>query len=89
MHRALTPTVVLTARFALLATALLVVLAYRIGPVVLTVTPSHGMHLGDLLAVPPVLAAAALPRRRLRMDRRVGVKAPLTPNPMRRASDRA
>jgi hypothetical protein len=71
----------------LLLVVALIVLHWRIGPVVLTVTATHGLHLGDLLAAFPALAAVA-PHGRLRLDRRVGVQPPLSPNPMRRASDR-
>lgn len=77
-----------TLRPLLLLVVALIVLHWRIGPVVLTVTATHGLHLGDLLATVPALAAVT-PHRRLRLDRRVGVKTPLSPNPMRRASDRA
>jgi hypothetical protein len=38
--------------------AVAIVLVLRIGPVVLTATPEHGVHLGDLLAVPALGAAA-------------------------------
>ena len=71
----------------LLLVVALIVLHWRIGPVVLSLTASHGVHLGDLLAAVPALAAVA-PHRRLRLDRRVGIVTPLSPNPMRRASDR-
>ena len=72
---------------------LLIVLLTKIGPIIWTFEPptatanGHGIHLGDLLAVPPALAAV-LPRRRMRMDRRLGLRAPLSPNPGRRAGDR-
>jgi hypothetical protein len=42
--------------------ALAVVLVWRIGPVVVSATPEHGLHLGDLLAL-PMLAGAALNAR--------------------------
>ena len=71
----------------LLVVVALIVLRFRIGPVVLTVTETHGVHLGDAFALLPGLAAV-LPHRRLRLDRRVGVVTPLSPNPMRRATDR-
>jgi hypothetical protein len=72
----------------LLVVVALVLFHWRIGPVVLTLTATHGVHLGDVLAgVPAVMAV--LPHRRMRLDRRVGVKRPLSPNPGRRASDRA
>ena len=83
----------LALRLLMAALVLLVVLVTKIGPVIWTFEPSsatadgHGVHLGDLLAVPPALAAV-LPRRRLRLDRRVGVRTPLSPNPGRRAGDR-
>ncbi len=71
----------------LLLVVALIVLYWRIGPVVLVVSDTHGVHLGDTIALLPGLGAV-LPHRRLRLDRRVGVVAPITPNPMRRASDR-
>ena len=71
----------------LLLVGALIVLHWRIGPVVLEVTASHGVHLGDALAALPALAAVTS-HRRLRLDRRLGVVKPLSPNPMRRASDR-
>jgi len=77
----------------MLGVVLLVLLVTKMGPVVLTFTAGsatsdgHGIHLGDLLAVPPALAAV-LPRRRLRADRRLGLRAPLSPDPGRRAGDR-
>jgi hypothetical protein len=40
--------------------ALAIVLVWRIGPVVYSVTPEHGLHLGDLLALPALSLAAAL-----------------------------
>ena len=89
MPRVLTPPVVLVLRAALLAVALVVVLGYRIGPVLFSLSATHGMHVGDLLAVPPALGAVLPRRRRVVIDRRVGVKTPISPNPGRRASDRA
>lgn len=80
-------------RLGMFALALLIVLYWRIGPIMFAFDPpgpahaTHGVHAGDPLALLPALLA--VPRRRLRLDRRVGVKAPLTPNPMRRAADRA
>lgn len=74
-------------RALLLLVVALIVLHWTIGPVVLTLTESRGVHIGDLLAAVPALAAVA-PLRRLRLDRRVGIKTPLSPNPMRRAADR-
>lgn len=71
----------------LLLLVALILFHWRIGPVVLTLSATHGVHAGDLLAALPALAAV-LPHRRLRLDRRLGVVRPLTPNPMRRASDR-
>jgi len=71
----------------LLALVALILFRWHIGPVVLILTATHGVHLGDSLAALPALAAA-LPHRRLRLDRRLGVVQPLSPNPMRRASDR-
>ena len=71
----------------------LIVLETKIGPIVWTFTPptatanGHGIHLGDLLAAGPAMAAV-LPRRRMRLDRRTGLRAPLSPNPGRRAGDR-
>ncbi len=70
----------------LLLLVALLLFHWRIGPVVLRLTATHGVHAGDLLAGLPALMAV-LPHRRLRLDRRVGVKAPVSPNPMRRASD--
>lgn len=72
----------------LLLVVSLILFHWRIGPVVLNLTATHGVHAGDLLAGLPALAAV-LPHRRLRLDRRLGVVRPLSPNPMRRASDRA
>jgi hypothetical protein len=71
----------------LLLLVALILFHWRIGPVLFLVTPVHGVHLGDLLATVPALAAVA-PHRRLRLDRRLGVVKPLSPNPMRRAADR-
>ncbi len=71
----------------LLLLVALVLFHWRIGPVVLSLTSTHGVHAGDLLAGLPTLMAV-LPHRRLRLDRRVGVQRPVSPNPMRRASDR-
>lgn len=76
----------LALRPLLLVVVALVLFRLRIGPVVLTLTDTHGIHLGDALAALPALGAV-LPHRRLRLDRRVGVVRPLTPNPMRRATD--
>ncbi len=78
-------------RVALLVLAGLIVFHWKIGPTVLSLPQSvrlfrgHGLHLGDPLAAVPALLA--LPRRRLRLDRRVGIKTPLSPNPRRRADD--
>lgn len=71
----------------LLLLVALILFHWRLGPVVLELTASHGVHLGDLLAAVPALAAVT-PHRRLRLDRRLGVAKPLSPNPGRRASDR-
>ena len=79
-------------RVGMLALVLLIVLHWRIGPVVLAFDPpgtlldGHGVHAGDGLALLPALLA--VPRRRLRIDRRVGVKAPVVPATDRRAGDR-
>lgn len=78
-------------RAGLLALAGLIVFHWKIGPTIWALPQSvhlfrgHGLHLGDPLAVVPALLA--LPRRRLRLDRRVGVKRAITPNPARRADD--
>ncbi|MCW2665334.1 MAG: hypothetical protein JWN57_296 [Frankiales bacterium] len=77
----------LALRPLLLVVVALIVLRFRLGPVVLTVSPTHGVHLGDAFALLPGLVAV-LPHRRLRLDRRVGVVTPLAPLPMRRATDR-
>ena len=77
----------LAPRAALLVLGALIVFHWKIGPVVLTLTSSHGVHLGDALAALPALAAV-LPHRRLRLDRRQGIVTPISPNPGRRASDR-
>jgi hypothetical protein len=45
---------------ALCCLALAIVLVWRIGPVVLSVTPEHGLHLGDLLALPALSLAGVL-----------------------------
>lgn len=54
----------LTVRYALagllLALAAAVVFIAKIGPVVLTLSATHGVHAGDALAVVPVLVALAL-----------------------------
>lgn len=77
----------------MLLLALLIVLHWKIGPILFRVevpgivSRGHGVHLGDPLAVLPALLA--VPRRRLRLDRRLGVKAPVVPSPGRRAGDRA
>ncbi len=79
-------------RLALLALALAIVLHWKIGPVVLAFDPpgtlldGHGVHAGDGLALLPALLA--VPRRHLRIERRVGVKAAVVPHPGRRAGDR-
>ena len=72
----------------LLLLVALILFHWRLGPVVLELTATHGVHLGDLLAAAPALAAV-VPHRRLRLDRRLGVVKTLSPNPGRRASDRA
>ena len=77
----------LALRPLLLLLVALVVLHWRIGPVVVLLTPDHGLHLGDLLAAFPALAAV-VPHRHLRLERRLGIVTPLSPNPGRRASDR-
>ena len=80
-------------RLVMLVLALLIVLHWKIGPVLVRVDlpgaarGAHGIHLGDGLALLPALLAVPLRLRRL--DRRVGIKAPVTPGPMRRVSDRA
>ena len=48
---------------ALCCLALAIVLVWRIGPVVYTATPEHGLHLGDLLALPALSLAAGLHAR--------------------------
>ena len=50
----------------LLGLAWAIVFAWRIGPVVLVLTATHGVHTGDALAAVPVLAAAYLARPRSR-----------------------
>ena len=81
-----------TFHLSMLVLALLIVLHWKIGPILMSVDGPgaigrHGLHTGDALALLPALLA--LPTRRLRIDRRLGIKAPLAPNPMRRATDRA
>jgi hypothetical protein len=44
----------------LLGLAWLIVGVWRIGPVVLVLSPTHGVHTGDSLAAVPVMAALAL-----------------------------
>lgn len=84
----------LTLRLLLVGVVLLLVLATKMGPVIFTFSPGsatadgHGVHLGDLLALPPALGALLPHRRRLRVDRRLGLRAPVSPNPGRRAGDR-
>lgn len=79
-------------RTGLLVLAGLIVFHWKIGPTVWSLPQSvhlfrgHGVHLGDPLAAVP--AFLALPRRRVRLDRRVGIRTPLSPNPGRRAEDR-
>lgn len=46
----------------LLALAWAIVFLWRIGPVVLVLTATHGVHTGDSLAAFPVLAAGYLAR---------------------------
>jgi hypothetical protein len=48
---------------ALLGLALAIVLLLKIGPVVLSITPQHGVHEGDLLALPAFVYAAVNARR--------------------------
>jgi hypothetical protein len=48
---------------ALVVLALTIVLLMKIGPVWLSLTPEHGVHAGDLLALPPLAYAAANLRR--------------------------
>ena len=80
-------------RLAMLVLALLVVLHWKIGPVLLSFDPpgtlldGHGVHTGDGLALLPALLAVPWRRAGKQLDRRVGVKAPVVPNPGRRASD--
>jgi hypothetical protein len=52
----------------LLALAFLVVLVWKIGPVVMTATPEHGLHVGDFLALPMLAGAAAQLRPVLRLS---------------------
>jgi hypothetical protein len=50
---------------ALSALAVLIIFAMKIGAVVATITPEHGVHSGDLIGLIALLGAAALaaPRR--------------------------
>jgi hypothetical protein len=79
-------------RCALLVLAGLILFRWELGPTVYALPHSvrlfrgHGLHLGDPLAAVPALLA--LPRRRVRLDRRAGIRTPLSPNPGRRADDR-
>lgn len=57
-----TTTARIAASLALLLLAALVVVVWRIGPVVVTATPEHGLHLGDLFALPLAAAAGLLAR---------------------------
>lgn len=50
----------------LLGLAWAIVFAWRIGPVVLVLTATHGVHTGDALAAVPMLGAAYLGRPRSR-----------------------
>ena len=52
---------------ALCALAFVIVMVWRIGPVVMTATPEHGLHVGDLLALPVLAAAASQLRPLLRV----------------------
>jgi hypothetical protein len=63
----------LAAAVALVAVALAVVLVWRIGPVVLVLTATHGVHTGDALAAFPALGAVLLVRGR-RTGTRTGTR---------------
>ncbi len=56
----------LPAAAALLALALAVVFVWRIGPVILVLSATHGVHSGDFLAAFPAIGALALVRDQLR-----------------------
>ena len=56
----LTPVIELLLGAALVTTALVVVFALRIGGVVATLTTEHGIHSGDVAAVPLALLGAGL-----------------------------
>jgi len=53
-----------TAAAALLVLAWAIVFVWRIGPVVLVLTATHGVHTGDSLALLPTVAAGYLVRSR-------------------------
>ncbi len=82
-------------RLAMLALAAMILFYWKLGPVVVrfgspgSLLAGHGIHAGDPIALVPSLAALPLGRiRALRLDRRLGVRRPLSPNPARRATDR-
>lgn len=52
----------IAASLALLLLAVTIVAVWRIGPVIATATPEHGLHLGDLFALPLAAAAGRLAR---------------------------
>jgi hypothetical protein len=74
---------------ALLGLAGMIVLGWRIGPVVLVLTATHGVHLGDVLAGPPTLAALGLVgyRPRSRTTSTAQSTTPTIPSP-RASQDR-
>lgn len=82
-------------RLAMLVLAALILFHWKLGPVVVSfgsrgsLLAGHGIHAGDPVALVPSLAALPLRRiRALRLDRRLGVRRPLSPNPARRTTDR-
>ena len=83
-------------RLAMLVLAALILFHWKLGPVVVSfgsrgsLLAGHGIHAGDPVALIPSLAALPLRRiRALRLDRRLGVRRPLSPNPARRAADQS
>jgi len=60
--RSLIITISTIAVMAQILLALAIVFVWRIGPVILTLTPTHGVHSGDFLAIIPVITSLMTPR---------------------------
>lgn len=65
----------------LLGLAGMIVFGWKIGPVILVLTATHGVHVGDVLAGPPALAAVGLVgyRPALGRSRRTSTATSTTP----------